>query len=297
MRRPSTVDLMLLTTVILWSLNFTVTKYVLEHGFKPLAYSATRYGAAALIFAAFTFAVERSFRVRRRDVWIILAAAAVGIWANQLSYVYAIKLSSASTVALILGMTPIFTALFAFATGVERPTRRFWLAAAVSFGGAALVALGSGGGLSASLKGDALAVFTAATWALYSVLVAPLMRRYSPYRISALVLVLGWCAVAVTGLPQLGSQSFGFGWEIWALLVFATLGPLFLTNILWFRAIHRVGPSRATLFANIQPFIAAVFALLLLSERMTLLQVGGGILIGAGILLSRRRASVVPASE
>jgi len=288
---------MLLTTVVLWSLNFTVTKYVLEHGFKPLSYSATRYGAAALIFAAFTFAVERSFRVRSRDVWIILAAAAVGIWANQLGYVYAIKLSSASTVALILGMTPIFTALFAFATGVERPTRRFWLAAAVSFGGAALVALGSSGGLSTSLKGDALAVFTAATWALYSVLVAPLMRRYSPYRISALVLVLGWCAVAVTGLPQLQSQSFGFGWEIWALLAYATLGPLFLTNILWFRSIHRVGPSRATLFANIQPFIAAVFALLLLSERMTWLQVGGGILIGAGILLSRRRASVVPAAE
>lgn len=288
---------MLLTTVILWSLNFTVTKYVLEHGFKPLAYSTTRYGAAALIFAAFTFAVERSFRVRSRDALIILAAAAVGIWANQLSYVYAIKLSTASTVALILGMTPIFTALFAFAAGVERPTRRFWLAAAVSFGGAALVALGSSGGLSASLKGDVLAVLTAVTWALYSVLVAPLMRRYSPYRISALVLVLGWCAVAVTGLPQLGSQDFGLGWEIWALLAFATLGPLFLTNILWFRAIHRVGPSRATLFANIQPFIAAVFALLLLSERMTLLQVGGGILIGAGILLSRRRASVVPASE
>ena len=288
---------MLGTTVILWSLNFTVTKYVLEHGFRPLAYSATRYGAAALIFAAFTFAVERSFRVRSRDVWLILAAAAVGVWANQLSYVYAIKLSSASTVALILGMTPIFTGLFAFAGGLERPRPRFWLAAAVSLGGAALVALGAGGGLSTSLKGDVLAVLTSATWALYTVLVAPLMRRYSPYRISALVLLLGWCGVAATGLPQLGGQDFGLGWEIWALLAYATLGPLVLTNILWFRSIHRVGPSRATLFANIQPFIAAVFALLLLSERMTWLQVGGGVLIGAGILLARRRPSVVPAAE
>ncbi len=288
---------MLLTTVVLWSLNYTATKYVLEHGFRPLAYSATRFGAAAVLFAAFTFAVERSFRVRRKDVWLILAAAGVGIWLNQMSFVYAIKLTSASTVALILGMTPIFAALFSFAGGLERPTQRFWLAAAVSFGGAALVALGSGGGLSTSLKGDALAVGTAATWALYSVLVAPLMRRYSPYRISALVLLIGWCAVALTGLPQLGSQDFNFGWPVWLVLAFATLGPLFLTNILWFRSIHRVGPSRATLFANIQPFVAAVFALLLLSERMTVLQVGGGILIGAGILLSRRRPSVVPAAE
>jgi len=288
---------MLLTTVVLWSLNYTVTKYVLEHGFRPLAYSATRYGAAVVLFAVFTFAVERSFRVRRKDVWLILAAAGVGIWLNQLSFVYAIKLTSASTVALILGMTPIFAALFAFAGGLEQPTRRFWLAAAVSFGGAALVALGSGGGLSTSLTGDALAAATAATWALYSVLVAPLMRRYSPYRISALVLLVGWSAVALTGLPQLRGQNFDVGWQVWLLLAFATLGPLFLTNILWFRSIHRVGPSRATLFANIQPFVAAVFALLLLSERMTWLQVGGGVLIGAGIVLSRRRASVVPAAE
>ena len=42
---------------------------------------------------------------------------------------------------------------------------------------------------------------------------------------------------------------------------------------------------------------AAVFALLILSESMTLVQVGGGALIGAGIVLARRRAASVPQSE
>jgi len=62
-----------------------------------------------------------------------------------------------------------------------------------------------------------------------------------------------------------------------------------VTNILWFRSLHRIGAARATLVANLQPFVAAVFALVLLSERMTLLQVAGGILIAAGILTARRR--------
>jgi drug/metabolite transporter (DMT)-like permease len=81
--------------------------------------------------------------------------------------------------------------------------------------------------------------------------------------------------------------------------VFATLGPLVLTNVLWFRSVSIVGPSRATLFANIQPFIAAVFAVLILSERLTMLQVAGGFAIGAGILLSRRRReeATVPRGE
>jgi drug/metabolite transporter (DMT)-like permease len=63
---------------------------------------------------------------------------------------------------------------------------------------------------------------------------------------------------------------------------------------LWFRAIDRVGPSRATLVANLQPFIAALFAVLLLSEKITPLQIAGGALIAGGIALARRPRSTAP---
>ncbi len=289
MLRRRRAELMLVTTVFLWAFNFTVTKYVLEHGFKPLAYSTVRYGAATVIFTWFTYGAERSFRVRRRDLLLIVVAAALGIWLNQISYVYALTYSNASTIALILGATPIFTAIIAFAIGLERLHRRFWLAACVSFAGVALIALGKPGGVSGSLKGDLLGIATAATWAAYTVAIAPLMRSYSPYRISALVLAIGWVAVAATGFTQTTSQSFDFSGLVWLCLVYAILGPLVLTNILWFKAVDRVGPSRATLVANLQPFIAAIIALVLLSETMTWLQVVGGVLIGGGIFLARRR--------
>jgi drug/metabolite transporter (DMT)-like permease len=292
MLRRRTAELMLLTTVLLWALNFTVTKYVLEHGFQPLAYSTVRYGMATIIFTWFTYGVEGSFRVRRRDIPLILGAAALGIWLNQLSYVYALTYTNASTVALILGATPIFVALIAFAVGLERLHAGFWLAAVVSFAGVALIALGKEGGVSGSIKGDLLGVATAATWAAYTVAIAPLMRSYSPYRISALVLAIGWVAIAITGIQQTASQSFDFSALVWLCLVYAILGPLVLTNILWFKAVDRVGPSRAALVANLQPFIAAVFALVLLSETMTWIQVVGGVLIGGGIFLARRPRAV-----
>ena len=50
MRRVHAVDLMLLGTVLLWSLNTTVTRYVLTNGFLPLAYATIRYGAATALF-------------------------------------------------------------------------------------------------------------------------------------------------------------------------------------------------------------------------------------------------------
>jgi len=294
MVRRRQAELMLVTTVMLWALNFTVTKYVLDHGFKPLAYATVRYGAATVIFTWFTYGTERSFQVRRRDLALIALAAAIGIWLNQITYVYALTYSNASTIALILGATPIFTALIAFAFGLERMYRRFWIAAAVSFSGVALIALGKAGGVSGSLKGDLLGVAAAATWAAYTVAIAPLMRRYSPYRISALVLLIGWVAIAATGWRQVQEQSFDFSNLVWLCVLYGILGPLVLTNILWFKVVDRVGPSHATLVANLQPFIAALFAVLLLSEKITVVQVLGGVLIGGGIALARRPTAAAP---
>jgi drug/metabolite transporter (DMT)-like permease len=296
-RRPGAVDLMLLATVLIWAFNVSVTRYVLTHGWQPLAYSAVRYSAAAVLFSAFTFQREGSFRVGgRRDLLLLVAAAAFGVWLNQIAFVYAVKLTTATTVALILGTIPIFTALVAFVLGVERLPGRFWLAAAISFAGVGLVALGTGGAVEADLLGVALAVATAATWAVYSVLIAPLMRRYSPFRISAIVLLAGLVPLLASSVGQLSSQDFSLGWLAWAALAFAIVGPLFLTNILWFTAIDRVGPSRATLFVNMQPFFAAVFAVLILSETLTWAQVGGGLAIGAAIWLGRTSREGPPAA-
>jgi drug/metabolite transporter (DMT)-like permease len=289
-RRP-TADLMLLATVSLWALNFTVSKYILDHGFRPLAYASVRYACAALLFAGITFALEGSLRIGRRDLPIIVFCTAV-LFANQLSFVYALRFTTATTVALIFGTLPIFTALFARGSGVEHLPVRFWIAAGLSFAGVALVALGSGGSVSANLKGDVLALLGSATWAAYSVAIGPLMRRYSPFRLSAVFLLAVTVALLVAGSRQLADQSFDFGALVWIGFAFAVLGPLVITNLLWFTAIDRVGPSRASLFANLQPFLAALIALALLSEPITTVQIVGGVAIAGGIVLASRQRPV-----
>src|SRR5580765_40430 len=219
MRRPSPVDLMLIATIVIWAFNITVTKYVLTHGFQPLAYGAIRYAAAAILAVAVAVVLEGTLRVSGRNNLALVGTASAVLLVNQVSFVYALKLGSATTVALILGMTPIFAAIISSLVGLEQLTGRFWVATLVGFVGVALVALGS---------------------------------------------------------------------LVWAGLAFAIVGPLFLTNILWFKSIGVVGPSRATLFANAQPFVAAIFAALILSEHLHWLQIVGGVAILLGIVLERR---------
>jgi drug/metabolite transporter (DMT)-like permease len=298
MRRAELSDAMLLATVVIWSLNFTVTKYVLNHGFHPLAYSGLRFSAAALLFVGLTWARERSLRLRRADVPFMVGAALIGISLNQITFAYGTKLTTATTVALIFGTLPISTALIAAVGGIERLHTRFWLASALSFAGVCMVALGSQGGVFGDLWGYLLDLIAATTWAAYSVAIAPLMTRYTASRISAFGLTIGAIPVLAIGSTQVVSQDYGsLPATIWIAIVFAVLGPLFLTNLLWFNAINRVGPSRASLYANLQPFLGAIFALLILSESMTRYQIAGGLLIAIGIVLSRGREPALVTRE
>lgn len=291
MRRASPVDAMLLGTVLLWALNVTVTKYMFLHGWKPLAYGTIRYFAAIALFWIYVYWRERSFRIARRDLRLVLLAALL-LFLNQVCFVYSLEFARASTIALLLGATPVFMGLFSFALGLERLHAAFWAGAALTFAGVALVAAASGSGFSASLKGDLLGIGLAITWSAYSISITPLMRSYSPYRISALVLGVGWIPLAALSVAQVSAQRFAFDWKVWLGFGYAVVGPLFLTNILWFIAIDRVGPARASLFNNLQPFFTVFFALILLGEGLHPLEIGGGVLIFAGIALERLRRPV-----
>jgi len=209
-RRFSVVDLMLLGTVLLWALNVTVTKYVLDHGWQPLAYATIRYFAATALFWGFTYSRERSFEIRLSDTKLVALAGTL-IFLNQICFVYGIELTNASTMGLLLGTTPIFMGILATLFGLELLGRRFWAGAAISFVGVGLIAAGNGD-LTGHAGGLALVICTPLTWAAYSIAIVPLMRRYSPFRISALVLAFGWVPLAVAGARQTLDQSFHFGW-------------------------------------------------------------------------------------
>jgi drug/metabolite transporter (DMT)-like permease len=279
---------MLFGTVLLWALNITVTKYMFEHGWLPLAYGTIRYFAAIALFWIFTYRRERTFRIARADLRYVLLAA-LFIFLNQVGFVYGVKLANASTVALLLGATPVFIGLISVVLGLEVLPSSFWIGALATFAGVALIAAAASGGLGSSLGGDLIAIATAFTWACYTVSIAPLMRRYSPYRVSALVLAIGWVPLAALALAsgQLADESFSFGWKVWLGFGYAVVGPLFLTNILFFTSIEKVGASRAALFTNLQPFFSVFFALVLLGESLHTLEIAGGVLIFAGIAYER----------
>jgi drug/metabolite transporter (DMT)-like permease len=285
---------MLLGAVLLYGMNFPVTKYVLEHGLAPLAYAAIRFMSGAVLLSLFTYTREGTVALERRDLPRAVGVAVLGVGLSQITYVYSLEYMAASTAALISGLLPIFTLLIALAVGLDRFSTRLVVSACVSFAGAALVALGSSGPVAADVKGIVFALASTFTWACFTVAAAPLMRAYSPYRLSAFIHVVGSVPLVAVAIAQLLRQDFSVGVFVWLALAYAVVGSLIVGNTLWLAGLKRAGPSRASLFSNLNPFVGALLAILVLSEWITPLQVLGGGAIAVGILLSRRGPTTSP---
>ena len=109
--------------------------------------------------------------------------------------------------------------------------------------------------------------------------------------------LIGAVLLAMTGSWKLAGQDWSIGALAWGALLYGALASAAFGNVLWFKAIHRVGPGRAALYVNLQPFLGAVFALLVLSESLHPLQVAGGVVVAAAILIARVRPTSAPPAE
>jgi drug/metabolite transporter (DMT)-like permease len=280
----------LLGVIVAWALNFSITKHLFDEGLQPLVFSSLRYVVAGVLLAGFTLWREGTLRLERRDLLLLLAVGACCNWVNQVAFAYAVDLSGVTTTALIIGIVPVLTVLVAAVFKVERLSRRIAVAGGVSFAGAALVVLGSGGSVHGSVLGELAAIATALTWSVYTVMLKPLSARYSPLRIFTIVLLEVSVLLLFTAIPQFRTQDWSLGTTTWVLLGVSALVPLLLANVAFIFCVERIGPSRASLFSNLQPVFATLFGVVLLAEEITVLQCAGGLLIGVAVVVARRRS-------
>lgn len=298
-RRFTLADLFLFTTVCIWGLNVTVVKVLLGH-VEPMALAVLRFCMASAVFAFVVPLTDGLPTVRRRYLPLLAAAGACGIWLNQVAFTYGLENTTASNMTLLITTIPIFAAVGSFLLGWERPGWRHWVGILISVAGVTLVVLAAPHveGHNSNILGDLLSLLTAASWATYSLMLRTLMRVYSAPKISLYVSLVGLALLLPLGLTQLGASHLGSLtlWD-WVLIAYSSVGAVALTNILWYTGIHRLGPSRATVYSYVQPFAGLVFAVLILGESLALLQLLGGALILGGILFGREPQSAAARTE
>ncbi|MGH2408184.1 MAG: DMT family transporter [Candidatus Limnocylindrales bacterium] len=295
MRERRSAELALLVTVVIWSLNFVAVKTGVTY-IPPLAFSVTRFFVGATVTLIVALRLEGRPHFRRADLPLLVLAAVVGISINQAAFVGALRQTTASNTALLIGTIPVWTSVLAVLTRQEKLALHHWIGVGIGLLGVALIVLGGSNadGDSPTFLGEVLALTTAASWAIYSVIIRPLMARYTALSLSSFMMVVGTVALLPFALPDLATTNWSaIPAQAWLGLLYAALFSVSLTNILYFTAIGRVGASRAALFTYLEPFLGVLFATLLLSEHATTIQLAGGVGVVAAILVARPRRRTI----
>ena len=288
-RRSAPSDGILLAAVTLWALNYSVVKFGIQE-FEPLALPVFRFGAAGLVLLVILRMREGTIGVRRGDLARLAAAGFFGVTLSQVSFVYALTFTTASDNALLGATAPIVTAVLATLVGLERSGRRHWLAAFFGLAGVVLIVVGSPGAMvfGSGLLGDALAFGNVLVSSISAILVVPLLTRYSVNRILTFEMLLGTVILLPIALPSMVAQDYSrITTEGWAALAYMIVASGIVTNLLYFTAMGRVGPSRAAIYQYLQSFLGVLFAVQLLGEGVGLVQLVGGAIVVASVILSR----------
>jgi drug/metabolite transporter (DMT)-like permease len=266
----------------IWSTGFVVARYGMPHA-PPLSFLSWRYALSIVAFGVW-IALARLPRAawpRKRSHWGWLALTGVLMHAGYLGGVWAaVKLGlGAGTVALIVGLQPVLTALWVSWVGSEhRVTHRQWIGLGLGLGGLLLVVWHKLGVGEVSAVNLVLALF-----ALGSMTAGTLVQKQwvgpCDVRTAASVQLLAALAVTLPLALLLEQEPIRphpelIGAMAWSVLVL-TLGGSSLLYVL----IQRGAATRVTSLMYLVPPCTALLAWALFGEALT-----GG--VGLGLLLT-----------
>jgi drug/metabolite transporter (DMT)-like permease len=253
---------------------------------------AVRFALAAVMFWGLVVAGGelRELRVlARRDVVIALGLGAFGYAAQAGCFFAALDRVDASLLSLMLYTFPAMVAVSAIVLGRERADARRFAALALASAGLVLVLANAKAGALDPL-GATLALGAALIYTTYILVSQGVAGRVSPTQLSALV-CSGAAVTLASGSLLLGDLRpaevtlAGWGWLAGISLV-STVAAVSL----FFAGLKRVGPTTASVLSTVEPVVTVVLAFLVFGELLGALQLlGGGLVIAAVLVLARQR--------
>jgi drug/metabolite transporter (DMT)-like permease len=282
-------EIAVLVVMVLWAANFIVVKSAVAV-LPPVGFTFLRFAIASTTLLVLLRWREGSIGLPQRDLIAICGLGALGFGIYQILWTTGLSQIAAGDSALIIASTPVLVAFLAVAARSDVLTPAKLVGGITSFVGVAIV-IGSGKGLTigGSLAGEAITLVAAICWAIYTAFGAPFLRRYSPLRTTAWATVAGTIVLAPIAAAQLTAVDPGSALTpgVLGAVLYSGFLAAGLSNVIVSNGIRLVGPTRTSAYQFLVPALAVVMAFIFLAEPIRPGQVLGGLVIVAGVLITR----------
>ena len=275
-----------LVAASIWGGMYVVSKIVLEV-IPPFALLTTRLVLGALALGL-VIAIRKAHTLTRRQALQSFLVGFVGYGISLGFQFVGTKLSTASNGSLVTSATPAFVLIFAPFLLAERATPRRVIALLAATLGVVIVIDPRTANLSPSLFWGNMSLLAAAlTWALYSVLVRRVSRSADLLASSAIMLLGGIPSSLLIGVWEIKTSGLGeITPGIIAGILFLGIISTAMAMFLWNYAFAELPAAVASLTFFAQPVVGTILGAVLLGERISVLFIVGGLLIGIGLIIS-----------
>ena len=281
----------------IFGLNIVFNKDVANSGtISPMLLFTFRAGGAALLFWLISLFTPRE-PVAPRDFGLIILASLVGLFPPQLTFLYAITMSTSIDTSVVATLSPIFTMFFAFLFLKEPITWKKALGVAVSFAGILLLIFNSvrttGGASRTEPLGFVLLFLNSLSFALYLGAFRKVISRYSVVTFMKWTFLVSLLVSLPFSVRDLFSTDYSaisciVWWEIAYVVVFATFVAYFLIPY----GQKRIRPTLVSMYTYLQPIIAAIVSIITGLDILTWQKLLATLLVFAGVfLVIRSRAA------
>ncbi|OGS69404.1 MAG: hypothetical protein A3F91_01450 [Flavobacteria bacterium RIFCSPLOWO2_12_FULL_35_11] len=292
--------LALLGANIIYGINHIVAKGVMPNKIGPSAFVFLRILGAGLLFWMIKSFIKE--KIDKKDFPLLILCGLLGVAANQLFFFNGLSLTSPIDASIIITAVPVLVLVFSAFILKERITLIKLIGITLgAIGAVILILYGKKVGGTSSVLGNLFVFINTSTYALYLVLVKPLMKKYNPITIVSWAFLFGFLFMFPVGITDLLSTDFAaFTTHTYLTITFVVLGTTFLTYLFNIYALSKVAPSVTGSYIYLQPVVSfimvAIYAFVLnfdeYAQDIGFVKIFSCLLVVAGVYLISKKSKI-----
>ena len=289
--------LALLGANVIYGANYIIAKGIMPNKIGPSAFVFLRIVGAGILFWIIKSFIKEG--IEKKDFLRLLLCGILGVTTNQLLFFHGLNLTSPIDASIIITSIPVMVLVFSAIIIKEKITTNKLIGITVGgIGAVLLIWYGKSAAGTSSTLGNLFVFINACSYAMYLVIVKPLMKKYNALTVISWVFLFGFIFMFPFGIGDFLATDFSaFDLNTYLVVGFVVIFTTFFAYLFNIYALNYVSPSVTGSYVYLQPAVSfimvSIYAYVLMHEEyaqdINLVKILSSLLVVLGVYLISRK--------